>query len=300
MSLNSIMPALEVREHFEKLLEFTVSNSPLFVLTGAGCSTESGIPDYRDPNGIWKYSKPVQYLEFLSRESVRKRYWARSMMGWPRIHSARPNPAHIALARLESAGVINQLVTQNVDGLHRKAGSGRVLDLHGSLEDVVCINCRQRIPRAQLQDLLLSENKGVETDYYRIAPDGDAAPDLTDYESFKSPVCDACNGILKPDVIFFGESVPRERVEQAMKKLRESKAIMVVGSSLMVFSGYRFVREAAKYNMPIAAINIGKTRADELFTLKYESPCSGILDRLSGQLAETGSENQYVETGTRE
>lgn len=292
------MPALEVQEHFEKLLEFTISNTPLFVLTGAGCSTESGIPDYRDPNGNWKYSKPVQYPEFLSRESVRKKYWARSMMGWPRIHSARPNPAHFALARLEGAGVIHQLVTQNVDGLHHKAGSSRVLDLHGNLEYVICIDCRRRTPRTQLQDLLLSENPGFETGYYRAAPDGDTATDLTDYASFKTPVCNACNGILKPDVIFFGEPVPRERVEQALEKLRESKAIMVIGSSLMVFSGYRFVREAAKYNMPIAAINIGKTRADGLLTLKYELPCSGILNKLSIRLADTNSEYQDYETGT--
>ena len=300
MSVNTVKPAPEVEQHFEKLLEFTVANTPLFVLTGAGCSTESGIPDYRDPNGNWKYTKPVQYLEFLSRESVRKRYWARSMTGWPRIHSARPNAAHHALARLESAGLIHQLVTQNVDGLHRKAGSERVLDLHGNLENVICIDCRRRIPRIRIQDILFSQNQGFETDYYRAAPDGDAVPDLTDYESFKTPICDVCNGILKPDVIFFGESVPRERIEQAMEKLRESKAIMIVGSSLMVFSGYRFVREAAKYNMPITAINIGKTRADGLFTLKYESSCSGILDRLSRRLAETRLENQHIETGTVE
>ena len=300
MSLNSIMSAAEEQEHLDKLVEFAGTNTPLFVLTGAGCSTDSGIPDYRDHNGNWKNSQPVQYQDFLSRESVRKRYWARSMMGWPRIHAARPNPAHHALARLEGAGIIHQLVTQNVDGLHRRAGSRRVLDLHGDLDYVICINCRRRTPRVQLQKILLHDNSGFAAVDYQAAPDGDAATDITDYGAFKSPACDACNGILKPDVVFFGESVPNERVEQAIQKLRESKAIMVIGSSLMVFSGYRFVRKAWKYNMPSAAINMGKTRADKLFTLKFELPCAGVLDKLSRQLADskTVKDNTGPNVGT--
>ena len=285
MSLNSIMSAAEEQEHFDKLVEFAGANTPLFVLTGAGCSTDSGIPDYRDHNGNWKNSQPVQYQDFLSHESVRKRYWARSMTGWPRIHAALPNPAHHALARLEGAGIIHQLVTQNVDGLHRRAGSRRVLALHGDLEFVICINCRRRIPRAQLQELLLHDNSGFTAVDYQAAPDGDAVTDITDYDSFKLPACDTCKGILKPDVVFFGESVPKARVEQAIQKLRESQAIMVIGSSLMVFSGYRFVREAWKYHMPSAAINLGKTRADEILTLKCELPCTVVLDKLSRHLA---------------
>lgn len=274
----------EAQEHIEKLLEFILSNSPLFVLTGAGCSTDSGIPDYRDHEGNWKYSKPVQYFDFLSQEYTRKRYWARSMAGWPRIHKARPNSAHIALARLEQAGLIHLLVTQNVDGLHRKAGSNRVLDLHGNLENVICVGCRRLLPRGQLQDTLLEENVRFAGARFHPAPDGDAYPDSSDYDAFKLPVCDACNGILKPDVVFFGENIPGERIAYAMQKLRESSAILVIGSSLMVFSGYRFVREAAKYRMPAAAINIGKTRADDLLTLKCEMSCAMALDRLSRRI----------------
>ena len=284
----------EVQDDLQQLLEFTVSNTPLFVLTGAGCSTDSGIPDYRDHNGNWKNSQPVQYQEFLAHESVRRRYWARSMIGWPRIHAARPNPAHRALARLESAGIIHQLVTQNVDGLHSRAGSRRVIDLHGNLDYVICINCHHRTPRKELQELLLHDNSRFAAGDYQAAPDGDAVPDITDYDSFKAPVCDACKGILKPDVVFFGESVPRARIELAVQKLSESKAIMVIGSSLMVFSGYRFVREARKYNMPAAVINMGKTRADKLLTLKCELPCAGVLDILSKQLAG----NKTVESKT--
>lgn len=279
------MLASVAQEQFEKLTEFTASNSPLFVLTGAGCSTDSGIPDYRDQNGNWKYSRPVMYHDFVANELVRKRYWARSMIGWPRIAAARPNPAHFALARLEGAGVTRQLVTQNVDGLHRRAGSNRVIELHGDLEYVICIDCRRRLQRAQLQEYLLSNNKPLNIDAYTSAPDGDAIPDHADYVSFKLPECDACSGILKPDVVFFGEPVPKARVDQAMQKLRESNAILVIGSSLMVFSGYRFVREASKYNIPAVAINLGKTRADQLLTFKYEQPCSVVLDRLAQQLA---------------
>lgn len=276
----------EAQEHFEKLLEFTISNKPLFVLTGAGCSTDSGIPDYRDHDGNWKYSKPVEYPDFLTHESTRKRYWARSMLGWPRIHKARPNPAHFALARLEQAGLIHQLVTQNVDGLHRKAGSNKVLDLHGNLENVICVDCRHRLPRGQLQDTLLKDNAGFVEGYFHPAPDGDAAIDSADYDAFKPPACDLCSGILKPDVVFFGENIPKERIDEAMIKLMESGAILVIGSSLMVFSGYRFVREAVKRKMPAAALNLGKTRADKLLTFKCELPCSGVLDRLSGRITE--------------
>ena len=289
----------EAQESLEKLLDFTLSNSPLFVLTGAGCSTDSGIPDYRDHEGNWKFARPVQYADFLSRESTRKRYWARSMLGWPRIHGAQPNAGHLALARLEYAGFIQQLVTQNVDGLHGKAGSRRLLDLHGNLDQVICIDCRRRLPRAQLQEMLLSDNAGFAGDACAAAPDGDAAAEQTDYDDFRVPGCAACNGILKPDVVFFGESIPRERNELALRRLHESAAILIIGSSLMVFSGYRFLREAAKQRKPRAAINLGITRGDKLLDLKWQLPCSAILDRLAECITGMQAQNQLTGTVPR-
>ena len=270
---------------FGRLLDFVAACSPLFVLTGAGCSTDSGIPDYRDDNGEWKYTKPVQYLDFISNKSIRKKYWARSMIGWPRVADARPNPAHISLARLESSGLIHHLVTQNVDGLHHVAGSRRVLELHGNLENVICIDCRHNIPRKRIQDFLVAENSRFNMDTHEPAPDGDAISENTVYDFFKLPACDKCNGTLKPDVVFFGESVPKNRVVLAMRKLLESRGLLVIGSSLMVYSGYRFVREALKHEIPIAAINLGRTRADQVLTLKFQSPCGPILEKLSYRLA---------------
>ena len=246
MRLNNNTAVSDTPGDFEKLLEFFVSNRPLFVLTGAGCSTDSGIPDYRDDNGDWKYSKPVQYMEFISNEAVRKRYWARSMIGWPRVADAKPNQAHISLARLESSGFIHHLVTQNVDWLHHKAGSRRVLDLHGTLANVICIDCRHSFPRKQLQDFFLRSNSGFNMDIQDPAPDGDAIPGCSDYDAFNVPACEKCNGILKPDVVFFGESVPKNRVSLAAGKLMESNGMLIVGSSLMVYSGYRLVRDALK------------------------------------------------------
>ena len=270
---------------FKKLLDFIASNSPLYVLTGAGCSTDSGIPDYRDDNGDWKYSKPVQYIEFISNIAVRKRYWARSMVGWHRVADAIPNPAHISLARLEGSGLIHHLVTQNVDGLHGKAGSRRVLELHGNLENVICIDCRHNTPRWQIQDFLVNENSRFKMDYQGPAPDGDTVAGDVDYKYFNIPACNKCNGILKPDVVFFGESVPKNRVVTATRKLTESKGMLIVGSSLMVYSGYRFVREAIKQKIPVAAINLGRTRADQVLSLKYQSQCGPVLEKLSQHLS---------------
>ena len=270
-----------MQKNFEQLLDFVVSNTPLFVLTGAGCSTDSGIPDYRDNDGNWKFSKPVLLAEFMGSEFVRKRYWARSMAGWPRIDNAQPNPAHLSLAGMESTGIIHYLVTQNVDGLHQKAGSERVLDLHGNLDNVICTSCGHLISRAKIQEYFQNSNPGHNDEYQVTAPDGDVISNNVDYASFNIPDCEKCNGILKPDVVFFGETVPKQRVNLAISMLQESDALLIIGSSLMVFSGYRFVREAIKINLPVAAINLGRTRADPLLDLKYQSSCGPILKTIS-------------------
>lgn len=259
---------------------FLARHRRLFVLTGAGCSTDSGIPDYRDAQGNWKRSPPVNFTAFMDSEALRKRYWARSLAGWPRVQGARPNAAHCALARLERQGRIELLVTQNVDGLHQAAGSAQVIDLHGRIDRVCCVDCERLISRAALQDELLRCNPHWHGFVARAAPDGDADLDGQPFEQFVVPPCERCGGVLKPDVVFFGESVPRERVEEALRRLERADAMLVVGSSLMVYSGFRFARAAANLEMPIAAVNLGRTRADNLLTLKVSEPCGGALGAL--------------------
>jgi NAD-dependent SIR2 family protein deacetylase len=257
--------------------EFLERHSRLFVLTGAGCSTDSGIPDYRDSNGAWKRAQPVTFQAFMGDVQTRRRYWARSLVGWRRFGHARPNDAHRALARLEQLGRIGMLVTQNVDGLHQIAGSAAIIDLHGRLDQVRCMGCERRSARAELQQRLLDLNPDWTRLEAAAAPDGDADLDGADFSTFHVPACEHCAGVLKPDVVFFGESVPGARVEAAMLALRGADAMLVVGSSLMVYSGYRFAQVAAKASKPIAAVNIGRTRADALLALKVDQPCAQAL-----------------------
>ena len=265
------------------LREYVDRHPRLFVLTGAGCSTGSGIPDYRDDNGDWKRARPVMLQQFLGHESTRKRYWARSLVGWRRMSGARPNGAHRALAALEQQGRVEHLVTQNVDGLHQAAGSRNVIDLHGRVDLVRCLGCERRIPRVDVQAELLRRNPWFAGLDGASAPDGDADLDAIDFAPFEVPACESCGGLLKPDVVFFGENVPRERVERAMDGLRRSEAMLVVGSSLMVLSGYRFALAAAERGTPIAAVNIGRTRADDLLALKVSEPCADALSFLLGE-----------------
>jgi NAD-dependent SIR2 family protein deacetylase len=260
----------------DALAAFIERHKLLFVLTGAGCSTASGIPDYRAADGSWKRSQPVQYQDFVHGECVRRRYWARSLLGWPRVSSARPNASHYALARLQAAGYMTRLVTQNVDGLHQRAGSREVIDLHGRLDRVDCIGCGRTMARARLQTMLRAMNPGF-AEPFPAAPDGDALVEDTDLHEFRVPACPACNGTLKPAVVFFGEGVPHSRVESAQFALRQANAMLVVGSSLTVFSGYRFCRAALEQGKPIAAINLGRTRADEHLTLKVTAECGDML-----------------------
>ncbi|WP_045760336.1 NAD-dependent protein deacetylase [Xanthomonas albilineans] len=256
---------------------FVVRHRRLFVLTGAGCSTDSGIPDYRDVAGEWKRTPPVTYQAFMGELATRQRYWARSLIGWPRFGYAQPNATHAALAHLEARGQVALLLTQNVDGLHQAAGSRAVIDLHGRLDVVRCMQCERRMPRETFQQQLLQHNPHWATLQAGQAPDGDADLDGVDFAAFVVPACPHCGGMLKPDVVFFGENVPRERVTSAFAHLQQADAMLVVGSSLMVYSGFRFVQAAAKAGVPIAAINLGRTRADDLLDLKVNQPCAQAL-----------------------
>jgi len=268
----------------QTLADWVKRHPRLFILTGAGISTAAGIPDYRDHTGRWKISPPVQYQDFINSLYTRQRYWARSLLGWPRFQSAQPSLAHQILAELETAGFVHQIVTQNVDGLHQRAGSRRVIDLHGRLDRVECLDCKQQRPRTQLQEILSRENEAFLGYRAVIAPDGDAQLDNIDFESFRVPDCPDCQGLLKPRVVFFGENVPRPRVEHALQRLQAADAVLAIGTSLMVYSGFRFCRAAAQLNKPIAAINLGKTRADELLSLKVEAACDSTLQRLRAEL----------------
>lgn len=259
------------------LRDFLEAHPRLAVLTGAGVSTRSGIPDYRDENGEWKRARPVEFRPFMTDAKVRQRYWARSTVGWPIISGAQPNDAHRALARLEAQGFVDLLITQNVDGLHAAAGSRNVIDLHGRLDVVRCMENAHTLARAELQRQLLASNPAWAEIEGRVAPDGDVDIEGRDYGGFVVPGCPRCGGILKPDVVFFGETVPRERVDRAFEGVAKADALLVVGSSLMVYSGFRFVEAAASAGKPIAAVNLGRTRADHLLTLKISATCEDVL-----------------------
>jgi NAD-dependent SIR2 family protein deacetylase len=274
---------------YSGLQHFLDRHERLFILTGAGCSTRSGIPDYRDAEGHWKRAQPVTYQAFMGDEKTRRRYWARSLIGWRLVRQAEPNDAHRALAELEAAGRSELLLTQNVDRLHQAAGSERVIDLHGRIDLVRCMDCEQRSPRVELQDELGRLNPDWLDLDATEAPDGDADLERADFSSFVIPPCPRCGGVLKPDVVFFGENVPRDRVDAAFGHLDKADAMLIVGSSLMVYSGFRFVERAASLGKPLAAVNLGRTRADALLTLKTEEPCESALSFLLGSRATSGS-----------
>lgn len=259
------------------LRDFVDRHERLFVLTGAGCSTNSGIPDYRDTDGNWKRTQPVTFQAFMGEELTRQRYWARSLIGWRRFGQARPNDAHHALACLEQIGKCEVLVTQNVDRLHQAAGSKKVIDLHGRLDLVRCMGCERRIQRDEFQHEMGRLNTGWLDLDAAAAPDGDADLEGVDFASFIVPACEICGGILKPDVVFFGENVPREFVDAALGHLQKADAMLIAGSSLMVYSGFRFVQAAVRAEIPIAAVNLGRTRADEFLSFKVEDRCEDAL-----------------------
>lgn len=262
----------------ETLGKFIQERDRLLVITGAGISTDSGIGDYRDMAGRWKRPRPVSHQDFMASHQWRQRYWGRSQLGYPAFLRAQPNAAHRALARLERAGQMSTLITQNVDRLHQRAQHNKVIDLHGRLDKVICMGCGSVSPRAAIQDWLEANNPQLQAHSFESGPDGDADLEV-DFSEVQVPDCEHCGGVLKPRVVFFGDSVEKVLVEKLMDKVAQADGVLVVGSSLMVFSSFRFVRHGHQLAVPIAALNQGATRADDLYCLKVERSCR-VLDRL--------------------
>lgn len=257
-----------------------LARGKLAVLTGAGCSTASGIPDYRGEETRRRAANPIEYRAFMRSARARARYWARSMVGWPRVANAAPNTAHRTLAGLGERGYTTGLITQNVDGLHQAAGDVDAIELHGSLAWVRCMACGHRRPRADIQEQLQRLNPDWSPTLEALAPDGDAH--VFDAEGFQVPGCSACgDGPLKPDVVFFGESVPRDRVDAAMGVVARAESLLVVGTSLAVFSGLRFVRWAWEHGRTVAIVTDGPTRGDRWCHLKLERRCETLLPALA-------------------
>ena len=288
---NTAFPDADLR-HLANML----AGRRVLVLSGAGLSTESGIPDYRGPVTRLQPRNPMRYQQFVGSAAARQRYWARSFRGWSNVERARPNRGHLAVARLEAGGVVTGVITQNVDGLHGAAGSLNVLKLHGSLAQVRCLACGREEPRQRLQRRLVHLNPELEAYAAgtahnvapNVAPDGDAEIPEALVETFRVPVCLACKGVLKPDVVFFGENVPKPRVERAWHMLAHAEVLLVTGSSLTVFSGYRFVAAAVAAAKPVVIVNQGETRGDKDAALKVEAPLGDTLSALAERLAQSG------------
>jgi len=275
-------------DHWIEALATLMRGRRTLVLSGAGISTESGIPDYRGPDGMLRSRQPMQYREFVGSEEARRRYWSRSAIGWSRLAQARPNAGHQALARLEAAGAVIGIITQNVDELHQAAGSQRVLELHGTLAAVRCLACGRAETRAHFRDRLLGENPGwspARDAAAPTAPDGDAELAAGEAALRSIPACIHCGGVMKPDVVFFGENVPARRAQEAWSMLSDAEALLVVGSSLAVFSAFRFVERAARDGKPVAIVNQGLTRGDDLAAVRIEGRLGEVLPRLADSLA---------------
>jgi NAD-dependent SIR2 family protein deacetylase len=256
------------------------------VLTGAGISTDSGIPDYRGPDS--PPANPMTIGQFTSDPVFRQRYWARNHVGWRHMAATWPNAGHRAVAALEIAGVVTGVITQNVDLLHSKAGSHPVVNLHGSYAQVVCLSCGDTMSRTALAEKLEVLNPGFvqraeAVGGLAVAPDADAV--VADTATFRYVDCARCGGMLKPDIVYFGENVPKHRIAQAYSMVDDAEVLLVAGSSLTVFSGYRFVRHAATLGIPVAIVNRGRTRGDDLATVKVDGGCSELLTLLAGELA---------------
>lgn len=280
---------LTIREQAATLADFLARHPKSLVLTGAGLSTASGIPDYRDRDGVRRGRQPIQGPEFRRSAAVQRRYWARSMVGYPTLAQAAPNAGHRAIAALESRGRIGSVLTQNVDGLHQQAGSQAVLELHGNIHAVVCMDCGSAFSRAEVQVQLLEANPRIGGEQARPLPDGDAQLEPEALESFTLPVCPHCRGALTPDVVFFGDNVPPARTADALEQMAHADALLVIGSSLMVYSGFRFCRLAREAGKPIVAVNLGRTRADEMLSLKIEASSEQILPRVQELLNHQGA-----------
>lgn len=279
----SVAPAGAAVDPLESLVALCAGRR-VVALTGAGCSTESGIPDYRGPGTLRRARNPIQFRDYVRDADARRRYWARSLLGWPAFSRARPGPTHRALARLEAIGLVHRLVTQNVDRLHQRAGSRRVIDLHGRNDRLVCLGCRGVFEREAFQVRLARANPAFVGLAASLAPDGDADPEAADFARFEVPGCSECGGALKPDVVFFGDAVPRSRVERAYAALTAADALLAVGTSLMVYSAFRFCRAAAEQGKPILIVNRGRTRADALAAVKVDADSAPVLEALEARL----------------
>ena len=273
-----------VLSHIDSLLHW-MNGRAFTVLTGAGISTSSGIPDYRDGEGVRRGRQPMMFQEFLNAPEARRRYWARAMLGWPRVRAAQPNAAHEALAQLQEYDLIQGVITQNVDTLHDQAGSHDVIELHGSLHWVLCLDCRQRTERDVIQLTLLEQNPYLAGVDAVQAPDGDTLLDPAFEARFQVPRCPHCGGErLKPDVVFFGENVAPPTAAKAMDRVETSDGLLVVGSSLMAFSAFRLCRRIVEQGKPLIAVNLGKTRADDLLDVKIAASCEVLLPALARRL----------------
>nr|WP_246021041.1 NAD-dependent protein deacetylase [Arthrobacter echini] len=281
--MSTLAPLLrEERDILDRAVSL-LSGLPLAVLTGAGLSTDSGIPDYRGPQSVKR--NPMTYQQFVGDEELRRRYWARNHVGWRHLRRADPNAGHAAVALMEERGLLTGLVTQNVDKLHSSAGSLNVIDLHGTFDRVVCLQCGSVFPRSRVAEILEELNPGYlerESDAGDVAPDADA--DVDDTGDFSMAPCPVCGGMLKPDFVYFGENVPKDRVAAAYAMVDAAGALLVAGSSLTVMSGLRFVRHAAKQGKPVVIINRGPTRGDDFASLKIEVGVSEALTYLAEQL----------------
>ncbi|EZA53754.1 NAD-dependent protein deacylase Sirt4 isoform X3 [Ooceraea biroi] len=265
-----------------KLREFIDGHNRLCILTGAGISTESGIPDYRSAEvGLYARSnhEPILYKEFCNSEAARRRYWARNYVGWPRFSSIKPNITHKMLKDLECIRKVECIVTQNVDNLHSKAGSKKVIELHGTAFRVMCLNCDYKLCRYELQEIFRILNPSMTATTQMIRPDGDVELTQAQVEDFNIPDCDKCGGILKPDIVFFGDNVRRDIVQNVKANVENSDALLILGTTLTTFSAYRIVLQAVDIKKSIAIVNIGKTRADKLAHLRVEGRCGDILTK---------------------
>jgi NAD-dependent SIR2 family protein deacetylase len=265
-----------------------VSDGEVLVLSGAGLSTESGIPDYRGPSGAARPATPMTFQAFTGSVTARRRYWARSHLGWRVIARAQPNDGHRGVARLQHAGLLTGVITQNVDGLHTAAGASDVVELHGNLDRVVCLSCGRLSPRQELDGRLRAVNRAWRARVLGVNPDGDVDLPEQALDAFRTVDCDVCGGVLKPDVVFFGETVPADRVARCFALVERSSALLVLGSSLTVMSGYRFVLHAAKLGIPVAIVNQGATRGDDKATLQLDAPLGEVLTELAQAVLPAG------------
>ncbi len=275
--------SLEQQERVAELAGW-IGDGGVVVLSGAGLSTESGIPDYRGPSGAARRTTPMTYQAFTRDPVARRRYWARSHLGWRTIGDARPNAGHRAVADLQRLGALDGIITQNVDGLHQAGGARDVVELHGNLSWIVCLDCGDRSPRADLETRLDRANPGFAGTATAINPDGDVELDDAELDGFTVVGCARCDGMLKPDVVYFGETVPPERVSRSFGLVCAARTLLVLGSSLTVMSGYRFVLRADELGIPVAIVNVGPTRGDARADVRIDAPLAAVLPGLVRRL----------------